>query len=77
MDKQEEQKDKNDYIVLFKGAKLSKRQANIVGLCFIFGVIGIFVSSLVTGWKNKAIDYVIIIIFVVIGELLGNKIFKK
>ena len=77
MDDQKEQKDKNDYIVLFKGAKLSKRQANIVGLCIIFGAVGIFVSFLVTGWKNKTIDYVIIIIFVIIGDLLGNKIFKK
>jgi len=77
MERREEQKDKNDYIVLFKGAKLSKRQANIVGLCIFFGLIGIFVSFLFTGWKNKSIGYGIIIIFVIIGDLVGYKIFKK
>jgi len=35
-------KEKDDYVVLFRGAKLSKCEANKAGLGIIFGVIGIF-----------------------------------
>ena len=71
-------KDEDDYIVLFKGSKLSKREANKVGLSIIFGLIGIAVSFLITGLKNSLVDIVIILAFVLVGYfVVGNKIFKR
>ena len=72
------QKDKDDYKVLFKGIKISKREANKVGLGIICGIIGIFIAIFITGGKSKILDYVIILVFMAIGYLwVGNKIFKK
>ena len=71
-------KKNNDYLVLFKGAKLSKREANKVGVGIIFGIIGIFVSIFITPMKNKIVDYAIIFIFIILGYYwVGNKLFKK
>lgn len=70
-------KEKNDYIVLFKGAKLSKREANKVGLSIIFGIIGIVISIATVGTNNKNIGFMIIAIFALVGYFIGNKIFKK
>ena len=71
-------KKNNDYLVLFKGAKLSKREANKVGVGIIFGIIGIFVSIFITPMESKIVDYAIIFIFIIIGYYwVGNKLFKK
>ncbi|MCQ9207739.1 MAG: hypothetical protein NG740_07665 [Omnitrophica bacterium] len=70
-------KDKNNYVVLFKGTKLSRREANKVGLGIVSGVIGIFVS-IIAGIKNNHIAFILILIFVAVGYfVVGNKIFKK
>lgn len=77
MNKKENKKEKDNYVVLFKGAKLSKREANKVGLGVVFGVIGIFVS-IVAGVKNNLIAFILILIFAAVGYfIIGNKIFKK
>ncbi|MFA5272252.1 MAG: hypothetical protein WC412_07975 [Candidatus Omnitrophota bacterium] len=70
-------KKNDDYIVLLKGVKLSKREANIVGLSIIFGIIGTVVSMAAVGINNKTIGFMIVAVFVLIGYLIGNKIFKK
>jgi len=68
--------DKNDdYIVYFKGAKLSKRNANKVGLTLIFGFIGAIIAAYTT--QNKTIGYVIVFLFILVGCFLSNKIFNK
>ena len=71
-------KKNDDYLVLFKGAKLSKREANKVGVGIIFGIIGIFVSIFIAPMESKIVDYGIIFIFIIIGYYwVGNKLFKK
>jgi len=69
---------KDDYFVLFKGAKISKREANKVGLGIILGFIGMFVAFLMTRGTNKIMEYIIIIVFAIIGYFwLGNRLFRK
>ena len=51
---------RDDYVVLFKGAKLSKLEAKKVGLGIIFGNIGIVISVLAPGVENKIVGYIII-----------------
>ena len=72
-----DKKDKNNYIVLFKGIKLSKREANKVGLAIIFGFVGILMSIFITGGRNRALDLLIIFTFAGIGYFLGSRFFKK
>ena len=69
--------EKENDIVLFKGVKLSKRNANIVGLGFIFGAIGILVSILSVGTENKIIGFSIVVIFTAFSFILGINLFKK
>lgn len=57
--------DKNDeYIVYFKGAKLSKRNANKVGITFIVGCIGAIIAAYTT--ENKIIGYLIVFLFILV-----------
>jgi len=72
-----ENKEKNDYIVLFMGAKLSKREANKVGLSIMFGIIGIVISMATVGTNNRTIGFTIVAIFALLGYFIGSKIFKK
>jgi hypothetical protein len=67
----------NDYYILFKTAKLNKREAKQLGVGFIFGIICLIVVFCLPIEKNKTIDYLIISIFVIGGYILGCKIFKK
>ncbi len=71
-------KEKDDYIVLFQQAKLSKHEANKVGLGLIFGVIGVIICAIFLGPDHKFIGITLCIIFAIIGYLwVGNKVFKK
>ena len=71
-------KGNNEYLVLFQGAKLSKREANKVGTGIIFGVVGMLGTFLFPIGQTKIINYTIILIFAAIGYfLIGNKIFRK
>jgi len=68
---------KMDYVTFFGGGKLTnKRDANITGLAFFFGIIGIVLCFLVP-IKDRFLSYSIIVVFILIGFLLGNKLFKK
>ena len=72
------QNNRDDYVVLFKGAKLSKQEANKVGLGIICGVIGIVISLFTLGVENKFVSLIIISIFALFGYfVLANRIFKK
>ena len=69
-------KSNNDYLVLFKGAKLQKREASKVGLGIIFGIVGMLVTKLIP--TVEFFNYAIVFIFAAIGYfVVGNKIFKK
>jgi len=69
---------KDDDIILFKGAKLSKQEANSVGLGIIFGIIGSLIS-LYTPLLARAtfMAYGLIMVFSIIGYCLGIKLFKN
>jgi hypothetical protein len=68
----------DDYLVLFKGAKLQKREANKVGLGIIFGIAGMLLTNLIPIAKGNFFNYAVIFIFAAIGYfVIGNKIFKK
>jgi hypothetical protein len=68
----------DDYVVSFKGARLSKREANKVGLGIIFGLLGVVVSLLLFGTQNRIITIAILSLFASVGYfLIGNKLFKK
>ena len=71
-------KKKDDYLILFQGAKLSKREANKAGVGVIFGLIGVFLTHFIQVGQSRIVNYIIIIICSLIGYLgLGNRIFKK
>ncbi|MEK6600148.1 MAG: hypothetical protein AABY52_07415 [Deltaproteobacteria bacterium] len=67
----------DDYIVLYEGAKLSRNQANRVGLGIIFGIIGIFISVHTPMTKIKLLSYTFIALLSVIGYCFGFKLFKN
>ena len=71
-------KNSNDnYIVLFKGTKLSRREANKVGLSLIVGFGGAILSVLCLGPENKLLAFIICAVLAAIGYFwLGKKIFK-
>jgi hypothetical protein len=68
---------KDEYIVLFQGVKLSKRQANKVGLGLIFGFFGVIISLIFFGLENKIVVVIICSFFAAVGYFwIGNRIFK-
>ncbi len=69
---------KDEYVALFQGVKLTKREANKVGLGLLFGFVGGIISLFLLGPENKVATGIICFIFVAIGYfLIGNKIFRK
>ena len=70
-------KSKDQYIVIFKGAKLSRREANKVGIGLIFGLVGAMLSGFCFGSDHKISAFIICGIFVGFGYfVVGNKLFK-
>lgn len=70
-------KSQDEYIVLFQGVKLSKREANKVGLGLILGFVGAIISVLFIGVENKITGIIICCILAAVGYFwVGNKIFK-
>ena len=64
----------DDYIVVFKTAKLSKLQAKKVGIGILSGLVGMFLCLLIFGGDYKILSIIIIGIFLLIGYfLIGNK----
>ena len=71
-------KKEDDYKVVFRGATISKHEANRVGVGIICGLLGMVVAFLITGGNNKIIDYSIIAGSGTFGYIwLGKRIFKK
>jgi hypothetical protein len=67
----------DDYIVVFKGAKLNKKEANRVGLGIIFGIIGIIVGLIVLGPDRKYLILFTAFCLSLFGYVyLGRKWFK-
>ena len=68
---------KDEYLVLFQGAKISKREANKIGIGIIFGFVGALISALFIGVENKIVGIFICGIFAAVGYFgVGRKIFK-
>jgi hypothetical protein len=66
--------DNNDYVVLFRGAKISRRQAKRVGSGLILGFVGALISIGVLGPDNKIAALVVAGVFTFIGYFgLGKK----
>jgi uncharacterized membrane protein len=70
------QKEKNEYIVPFKGAKLNKREANQTGFGIIAGVVGMVAAFTVFGTSHKLYSIILVGLFAVIG-FLGYGYFQK
>lgn len=70
-------KKEDHYYVYFKGAKLTKREANIGGLSILFGLIGTIGVILVPVGKSRAIDLGIVALSILVGYIIGAKIFKQ
>ncbi len=68
-------KNNDDSKIVFSGTTISKKNANKVGLGFIFGLAGV-VFSVVVFDNNKPAAYVTCTICIVAGFVVGNKIFK-
>lgn len=76
IDEMTAKKKKEDHYVYFKGAKLTKREANIGGLSILFGLIGTIGVVLVPVETTRAIGFGIIMLFIVVGYIVGSRIFK-
>jgi len=76
-----DKKKKDDYLILFSGAKISKREANKVGLGLIFGTVGVILTiviTIATGKEIKIFNYIIIAVFALFGYfIVGNIITRK
>ena len=73
-----DKKETDDYIVLFKGAKLSKPQANKVGFSLIVGFVGALISVGIFGRDNRLAALAVASVFAFIGYFgLGNRLFRK
>ncbi len=67
--------DNNDYVVLFKDAKISRRQAKQVGFGLIFGFVGVLISIGIFGPDNRLAAFVIALLFAFIGYFsLGKRL---
>ena len=70
-------KSKDEYFVLFRGVKISKCEANRIGVGLIFGFVGAIISTFLIGPENRIVAIIVCILFVAIGYFwVGNKIFK-
>ena len=67
--------DDSDYVVLFKGAKISRRQAKQVGFGLVFGFVGVLISIGIFGPDNRLAALVIALLFAFIGYFgLGKRL---
>ncbi len=65
------EKDENDdYVILFQGAKLSKRQAKSVGLGIISGSLSALISASITILKGSLLAYITVAVITISGYLL-------
>jgi hypothetical protein len=57
----------DEYIVFFKGIKISKREANKIGIGIIFGFVSALISVLIIGVENKIAGMIICGVFAAVG----------
>ena len=70
--------DKDDYIVLFGGAKITRKEANRTGLSLICGFIGLAVAILLFGTENDiTVTSITILSAITCYLLLGGTLIKK
>ena len=66
------------YYVNFKGATVTKTEANRIGVGIVFGIIGIIVVLLLPLRDEKILSYSLITMFIFIGYFIVSPlIFKK
>jgi len=71
-------KNKDDYKVVFGGTTISKRESNKAGLALIFGMIGAILVFFVFRIENKIAVFFICLVLSCIGYfVIAPKIFKK
>ncbi len=67
--------DNSDYVVLFKGAKISRRQAKRVGFGLVFGFVGVLISVGIFVPDTRLAALVIALLFEFIGYFgLGKRL---
>lgn len=69
-------KREDDYYVYFRGAKLTRRQANIAGLGIIFGMIGAVVVILFA-IMSKTVALSIVTLLALAGGAIGMIIWRR
>ena len=69
-------KQEDNYYVHFKGARLTKTQANIVGLGIIFGAIGAVIVVLLS-IASKTMALAIVAVFALLGGVIGMLIWRR
>lgn len=72
-------KDKDDYKVWFRGATISKLEANKIGIALIFAIFGVCISFFIFGVVNEGAVFIISFALVAVGyfgivnRIFGNK----
>jgi hypothetical protein len=73
----QEKHPQDEYMVLFSGAKISRRNANKCGVALVSGLVGILVC-LGLGVTHSAGVVVVLLLFVVLGYFwIGRMLFNK
>lgn len=69
---------KDDYYIIFSGAKLNKYEANKIGIGLLFGIIGIILLQFLPFKGKNFISYFTLFSFVIVGYfLVAPRIFRK
>jgi hypothetical protein len=68
----------DEYLVLFSGAKISKRESNKVGLALLIGFISLAIAILLFQIENDIIVLSVAILPAMAGYFyVANRLFKK
>jgi hypothetical protein len=71
-------KDRDDYLVDFKGAKLTQLEANRISIGILFGILGIAVVFFLPIESKSVLSYGIIFLSVIIGYfVVAPRLFRK
>ncbi len=69
--------DNDDYYIFFKGAKVTKKQGNRIGIGILFGIIGSVIIPFLPIGTNRSISYCILLSFVLVGYfIIAPRIFR-
>jgi len=67
----------NDYVVIFKGAKLTRREAKRVGVSAIWGLSGALGCLVLFGPEMKFLNLLIVFSLTAFGYFRAGKLPKK